>query len=345
MSRCTTNQPTSLFLSRLNRPAQKGSPLHPRNRHRPIDGVGYQFDELLSANPDLNPHVFIGKHGQHTINFADDKAVRELNRALILAYYDVQFWQIPEQFLCPAVPGRADYIHYLADLLVASNNGEIPTGKGVKGLDVGTGANLIYPIIGQKEYRWSFLASECNPVSFQTAKAILDSNGNLKRAIKIKQQTSPEHIFENIISPDNRLAFTICNPPFHTSAAEAAKSNITKQQKLAKHKRSKQQSSDLQPSIVKKDYNFGGQNSELWCEGGEVEFVCKMIRESSKFQTQVLWFSSLISKQQSLAKVQAELANHGVTNSKIINMGQGQKISRFIAWSFIPEKEHSAWFK
>ena len=113
--------------------------LHPRSRHQVIDGVAYHFDELCKANPDLNPHVTTLDNQHKTINFSDPKAVKELNRALLLAYYKVDFWQLPDQFLCPPIPGRADYIHHLADLLAEDNQGQLPKGKRFKGIDIGTG--------------------------------------------------------------------------------------------------------------------------------------------------------------------------------------------------------------
>lgn len=38
--------------------------------------------------------------------------------------------------------------------------------------------------------------------------------------------------------------------------------------------------------------NFGGQQQELWCEGGEVAFITQMIAESQQFGRQVKWFTS-----------------------------------------------------
>ena len=310
--------------------------LHPRNRHQAIDGVAYKFDDLVQANPDLTRYIIERNNGHKTIDFADPNAVRELNRSLLLAYYGVHFWQIPEQVLCPPVPGRADYVHHLADLLASSNNGVIPSGKKVKGLDVGTGANLIYPIIGRHEYQWSFVGSELNPLSFDCATTLVKSNPSLKSHVKVKRQTKPEYIFEGIVQPEQTFTFTMCNPPFHRSAEEALAANTQKVENLAKSK--------SLPAQAAQSLNFGGQNSELWCDGGEIEFVCKMIRESIQIRQQVLWFSSLVSKKDSLKVIESELKKANVQEYRIIDMGQGHKISRFVAWTFIPAKEHSIWF-
>ena len=311
--------------------------LHPRNRHQVIDGVAYHFDTLTAANPDLKSHIVERKKGHQTIDFADPNAVRELNRALLLAYYGIHFWQIPENVLCPPVPGRADYIHHLADLLANSNDGVIPTGKKIKGIDVGTGANLIYPIIGRHEYQWSFVGSEVNPLSFQCAATLIKSNPYLKSHVKVKKQDNANYFFNGIVQPEQKFAFTLCNPPFHRSAEEASAANAQKVENLAKSK-------SLPPQATQ-SLNFGGQNSELWCNGGEVEFVCNMIKESIQIKQQVLWFSSLVSKKDSLKIIESELKKAKVQEYKIIDMGQGHKISRFVAWTFIPQTQHKTWFE
>ena len=127
--------------------------LHPRNLHK----FRYDF-ELLSKNyPKLQAFVGTNEYQIETIDFSNPEAVKSLNTALLLTYYDIQGWDIPKNYLCPPIPGRADYIHYIADLLAESNNGIIPEGEAVQGLDVGVGANCIYPIIGNAVYDWSFV--------------------------------------------------------------------------------------------------------------------------------------------------------------------------------------------
>jgi 23S rRNA (adenine1618-N6)-methyltransferase len=71
------------------------------------------------------------------------------------------------------VPGRADYIHHLADLL-ALDTGTIPENASI--LDIGTGANLIYPLIGAHEYGWRFTGSEISAEAIASAQAIVNAN-------------------------------------------------------------------------------------------------------------------------------------------------------------------------
>lgn len=132
------------------------SNLHSRNLHR----SRYDFKLLIEKCPELKSFVFINEFGNQTIDFSNPQAVKILNKALLTTYYDIQNWDIPKNYLCPPIPGRVDYIHYIADLLAESNNGNIPTGIEIEGLDIGTGANCIYPIIGNSVYDWSFVCTD-----------------------------------------------------------------------------------------------------------------------------------------------------------------------------------------
>ena len=86
--------------------------LHPRNQH----SEGYDFARLVSDTPELDAFKISNPFGQATIDFQNVQAVRILNRALLKTHYNIAFWDIPEAYLCPPIPGRVDYVHYLADL-------------------------------------------------------------------------------------------------------------------------------------------------------------------------------------------------------------------------------------
>ncbi|MEG2162082.1 MAG: 23S rRNA (adenine(1618)-N(6))-methyltransferase RlmF, partial [Chryseobacterium sp.] len=250
------------------------STLHPRNLHR----NSYDFELLISCVPELKHYVFINSYGTPTINFSIPKAVKLLNKALLQHFYTVKNWDIPDQNLCPPIPGRADYIHYLADLL-SENSEKIPKGISVKGLDIGTGANLVYPLIAHQSYGWEMLGTDINQKSLENAQKILDDNPDFSSHIQLKFQPDSNFIFKNILSPENRFAFSMCNPPFHDSEESAMKGNLRKTKNLKKSK------------TPKNNLNFGGQQSELWCEGGELAFISKMIEESALFSSQILWFT------------------------------------------------------
>lgn len=310
----------------MKKPAPKLS-LHPRNLHQ----GRYDLEALVGALPELKAFIFTNEFGNQTIDFSNSEAVKIFNRALLKKYYQVEFWEIPEGFLCPPIPGRADYIHYLADLMSMSNAGRILSGVKIKVLDIGTGANLIYPLLGSAIYDWSFVGSELNPEAFQSAQKIVEGNPRFHGKIEIRNQTDSAKIFSNIIQPDEFFELTLCNPPFHESAEAALEGSRRKVRNLTGK------------STAKPKLNFGGQASELWTDGGELEFIRKMILESQRFKSQVFWFSTLVSKSENLKPIEAILKNAGVVAQKILQMTQGNKQSRAVAWTFLSENQRQTW--
>ena len=269
------------------------------------------------------------------MNFSDENAVRLLNQALLAQHYQVKHWNIPQGYLCPPIPGRADYVHYVADLLTGKKNN-------AKVLDIGTGANCIYPIIGNRSYGWKFVASDIDPISVSAAQLIVDSNPVLKNKIKVLLQKNSNTIFGGIIGPHDLFDLTLCNPPFHASLAEANAGTERKQKNLHKHKSAK---TGKAPIALNKGRNFGGQKAELWCEGGEIAFLKRMMNESKNFSQQVLWFTSLVSKSDNVRPLKKLLAQMGAKQVKVVNMSQGQKVSRLIAWSFLTDEQQAQWNK
>ena len=301
--------------------------MHPRNKH-----LGrYDLDLLSTNHPELKPFVQPNKYGDDSIDFADPEAVKSLNKALLKAYYGIDYWDIPEGYLCPPIPGRADYIHHVADLLCSITFGKIPTGNKTICLDVGVGANCIYPIIGNHEYGWSFIGSDIDETSIESAKAIVAKNGGLKGAIELRLQTDPKDIFYGVIKKEERIDVTICNPPFHSSKEEAEEGSLRKVRNLT------------QKRVEKPTLNFGGQGGELWCEGGEKRFIKDMIRESKKFRETCFWFTTLVSKQSNLSTVQGQLKEAKAEEVRTIPMGIGNKTSRIVAWTFLTKQEQQAW--
>jgi len=301
--------------------------LHPRNLHRDR----YDLQQLCKDNPPLSAFLTTNPKGELSLDFSEPQAVLLLNQALLKDFYHVDFWQIPAGYLCPPIPGRVDYIHYLADLLAQTGNGEIPKGKQVKVLDIGTGANCIYPILGSQSYGWSFVGTDIDPLSVKMAKLIIKSNNNLNSFIKIQLQKNQHAIFAGIIKPKDKFTLTMCNPPFHASMEKALAGSTRKVNNL--NKDSRKQSVTL---------NFAGQESELCCVGGEIAFLKNMIKESKDYAQQVCWFSSLVSKSENVGPLKKQLEQLGAAHVKVIKMAQGQKVSRFIAWSFL---SHPQFFK
>ncbi len=294
--------------------------LHPRNPHR----EGYDFAALLARTPELAALTTRNPRGETTIDFKDPRSVRALNRALLRAQYGVDYWEIPEGYLCPPIPGRVDYLHYLADLLAESNGATPPRGRAITALDIGTGASLIYPLTGLHSYGWAFTGVDIDPVSLASAREICARNG---LEIALRHQPNPQDIFHGVITRKDRFHLTLCNPPFHASPEDARRGTLRKWRNLGQT-----------PAA---GLNFGGQSGELWCAGGEVGFISTMIAQSRDFSEQCLWFTSLVSKSDSLHPLLRQLARAQVDEHRIIEMAQGQKISRILAWTYYPKRQRS----
>jgi 23S rRNA (adenine1618-N6)-methyltransferase len=306
--------------------------LHIRNAHRDR----YDFATLIASYPTLKQYLSANEYSsnaEQTINFADPEAVLHLNTALLAHFYKIKDWSIPKEYLCPPIPGRAEYIHHAADLLGSNHDGKYPTGPKVRCLDIGTGANCIYPIVGHQVYGWSFVGTEIDPVAIKSAKKILVNNVALSEFVEIRLQPKKEQILAGIISKDEFFDLSICNPPFHSSLEEAQKGTQRKKNNL--------HGKDAPEAIL----NFGGQKNELWCNGGELKFIETMIHESKQFGRNICWFTTLVSKSTHLKRITAAIRTAGAQDMKITEMQHGNKISRFVAWTFLNPDQHRAWYK
>lgn len=303
--------------------------LHPRSKHR----ERYDFKSLIKSYPELQQYVAPNKYGDESIDFFNAEAVLALNKSLLFHYYNLTYWDIPAGYLCPPIPGRADYIHQAADLLASSNNGKIPTGSKIKCLDIGVGANCIYPIIGNSEYGWSFTGTDIDEKAIASANKIIDKNNQLKDHISCRIQATNGKIFEGILTADEQIDITICNPPFHASLKESQVGTLRKLSNLKGKK------------VEKAALNFGGQGHELWTVGGEKQFILNMIHESASYAKSVCWFTTLVSKEENLQPIFEALDAVGTTTYETVRMGQGNKSSRMVAWSFLSKSEEEDWTK
>ena len=299
--------------------------LHTRNKHN----GQYDFSLLTENYPPLKKFVQLNPYGGQTINFFHPQAVKALNKALLISYYGISYWDIPKNYLCPPIPGRADYIHYIADLIdleATNKKGKEGTenirNPKIKCLDIGVGANCIYPIIGHVEYGWTFVGSDIDPVSIENARKIVTCNPVLAHKVELLLQKDNRKIFDGIIAPGDYFDVTICNPPFHSSKEEAEEGTLRKLSSLKGER------------IRNVKLNFGGNANELWCEGGEVRFLLNMIAESGKYRKNCGWFTSLVSKEKNLDKLYAKLKSVNASEYKIVRMQQGTKNSRILAWRF-----------
>ena len=281
---------------------------HPNNIHN----NGYNFKELLKSNPALKAFVFENQYGNVTVDFSDPKAVKEINRSLLMAYYKVKLWEFPDSNLCPPIPGRVDYIHHLNDLLKESGISE-----NISVLDIGTGATCIYPLLGNAVYGWNFVGVDIDLDSLDAAQDIIDDN-ELDPQILLRQQFDEQHILTDVIEKEDAFTIAMCNPPFYKSAAEAQGANRRKTRNLG-------------TNAVR---NFAGNNNELWYVGGEKAFLHNYLYQSSLYKEQCIWFTSLVSKKENIESLEKSAKKLGVAVFKVIPMQQGNKVTRILAWRY-----------
>lgn len=285
--------------------------LHPRNRFR----TGYDFARLVVSSPQLASFVAANAYGDASIDYANPDAVEALNQALLKDAYGIDEWDVPPGYLCPPIPGRSDYLHHLADLPGIGDDR-------VRVLDIGTGANCIYPLIGASEYGWQFVGTETDSVALRWAKKLVEANPRVSALIECRLQKAPLACFDGVVNAGERFDLSMCNPPFHASAEAAAQGTRRKHRNLG-HKQGRA------PVL-----NFGGQAAELWCEGGELGFARRMISESAEQPGLCRWFTTLVSQSAHLPRLFHALEAVDAIDVQTLEMVHGQKKSRILAWTF-----------
>ncbi|MFD2914697.1 23S rRNA (adenine(1618)-N(6))-methyltransferase RlmF [Psychroserpens luteus] len=294
--------------------------MHKNNKH----SKGYDFELLVQSSPKLEEFIFTNSFGNVTIDFANPKAVKSLNTALLKEHYGIDYWEFPDANLCPPIPGRVEYIHVIHNLLKKS---------GVKDkitvLDIGTGASCIYPLLGHAEYGWRFIASEIDKQAIKAAQTIIIKN-KLSKSIELRHQDNEQNILTGILKPTEKVNAAMCNPPFYKDEEHANESTLLKQKGLGK-----------QTSKVVR--NFSGTAKELWYPGGEKAFVHNYLYQSSLLKTNCFWYTCLVSRTQHVLSMETSLKKLGATDFKILQIALGNKISRVVAWTFLTEKEQEDW--
>lgn len=286
----------------------------------------YDFDALCKVYSPLTSFVFENAYKTKTIDFANPKAVKALNTALLKKYYGISYWEFPDSNLCPPIPGRVAYIDCVSQLLKKSK-----ITQNISVLDIGTGATCIYPILGQSIYKWKFIGTDIDKDSLKTAQQIINKN-SFQQDIKLRHQANKMLILKGILNAEDSFSVSICNPPFYKSEEEAFEATSRKLNGLNKPT----------DTVVR---NFAGTQNELIYEGGEKAFLHNYLYESSLFKNQCFWFTSLVSKKDLVKGIQQSLVKLGATDVKVINMTHGNKISRIVAWTFLTKDEQNLWIQ
>ncbi len=286
------------------------SKLHANNKHKGI----YNYKNLAKINPLLKDFIRRNQFGNISIDFSNPQAVYQLNKAILQDSYKIRYWELPHKYLCPAIPGRAEYIHHIAEILK-------PKTENIRCLDIGTGASLIYPIIGVREYNWSFVGTDIDDLAINSARQIINNNG-LEEKIEIRKQNNDNAFFKGIVNKNEKFDISICNPPFFSSKKAYEQANLRKINNLSLG------------NGDKPEPNFRGIDSELWCLGGEKRFIKSMVKESKEYADSIRWFSTLISNNDNLKPIIKSLEKIKTKEIMTIPIELGNKKSRILVWRF-----------
>ncbi|XP_073343688.1 RNA N(6)-adenosine-methyltransferase mettl16 [Pagrus major] len=279
--------------------------MHPRNRYKdkPPD-----FGYLASKYPDFQQHVHTSLTGRPVVNFKEPEAVRALTCTLLKEDFGLTI-EIPLERLIPTVPLRLNYIHWVEDLIDGQKQPR-------RGIDIGTGASCIYPLLGATMNGWYFLATEVDDICFDYATKNVEQNNlsDLIKVVKVPQKT----LLMDALKEETEIVydFCMCNPPFFANQLEAKGVNSRNSRRPP-------------PSSV----NTGGV-TEIMAEGGELEFVKRIIHDSLQLKKRLRWYSCMLGKKCSLAPLKEELRKQGVPKVTHTEFCQGRTMRWALAWSF-----------
>ncbi|KAI5474536.1 ribosomal RNA large subunit methyltransferase F [Pseudohyphozyma bogoriensis] len=266
------------------------------------------FSQLALDVPAFAPFVRTTSKGLPTIDFQDEKAVRALTAALLKRDFGLEI-VLPNDRLCPMVPGRLEYVLWIlqvASVLPTSlTSPRLPTLPDLTGIDIGTGSSAIYPLLACRTlHSVRMVGTEIDDVSFEHARRNIGGNGLDKRVALMRADVEGSVFPEDMFGASSTFDFTMCNPPFYSSAEEVADSLAAK---------------ELEPFAV-----CTGGTREMITPGGEVAFVGRMVDETLVLGDRIRWFSSLLGKYSSVAQIVALLQKHKIDNYAIKDLQQGQ---------------------
>ena len=272
------------------------------------------FNHLGQKYPSFSPYVKKTKYNTYTIDWKNGEAVRELTKCLLNKDFGIQYYELPNNYLIPTLPSRLNYILYLKKLYNIFGIGAKSKNTHYV-FDVGTGANLVYPILGSKMFNWNFVCSEINNNSIKIANNIIQGNNIDPKKIVIIKQNDSTKIFDGILDnfqkflQKNKFIFSMCNPPYYDYENEIKFDN----------------------SHTDNEYNF----EEVYTKGGEKQFILQMIKESETYKNKIFIFTSLVGKKKNFLILKEILQkNKKLKFLKFETFFQGKNARWVLAWGY-----------
>lgn len=298
--------------------AQFNVRMHPRNPYSAPIGIA----ELARQFPDVCDHVISRSANGHIVyDWNAPGATYAVTRALLKRDFALD-WQQPPQFLCPPVPGRLNYLLWVEDLVLQ----DAAAATSVCVADIGTGASAIFPLIGARRFGWSFIALDSSADALEHARANVDRNC-LQHLVSLRLVPHDGNIADALALHPS-ITHTMCNPPFFSSSSSSAW-------------RQRAHAGGAGGAGVK--VACAAVEPELYTEGGELEFMGKIIQQSaaSPCRHHVRWFTCMVGIKADLAQLKRMCSDAGAAQVRTTTFFQGQTLRWGLAWSFLQEKERA----
>ena len=269
---------------------------------------------LIKEFPDLKKYIIKQneeKLEEISFEWSNNNLSLLMTKSILDYYFNIKYYNIPKGYLIPPIPSRLNYLNLINKILIKEINSQSRYSSDIIGIDIGTGANIIYPILGNSIFNWKFICSEINDESYNNAKLILEKN-NLENEINLIKQKNKNNIFLNILNQENKYIFSLCNPPYYDYETEI---------KLDEKKRDN-------------EFNF----DEVYYKKGEFGFFQRYFIESTCYKKNVYLFSILIGKKANMENINDIMNTND--NKNIIKKFNIQKIQTgnnlryIIYWSF-----------
>ena len=253
---------------------------------------------LIKEFPELKKYILKqdkDKKEEIAFDWSNNDLSLLMTKSILNYYFNIKYYHIPKGYLIPPIPSRLNYLNLIKSLLTSKYNGNII--NDIIGIDIGTGANIIYPILGNSLFKWKFICTEINDEAYNNAKIILQKN-NLEQNITLIKQKNKNNIFLGILNQENKYSFSICNPPYYDYETEI---------KLDDKKRDN-------------EFNF----DEVYYKQGEFGFFKRYFEESICYKKNVFLFTILIGKKSNAENIYDIINNQN--NKDIIRISNIQKI-------------------
>ena len=249
-----------------------------------------------------------GREARATVDFSSWTHARALTGAILSSAHGVVGWDVPEGHLVPAETNRRRYVEWVEKLLRLSS----PRGEGgVRGLDVGTGASVIYPLLGAATRGWRFVGTDVTDEALTCARENLRRNPRLEALIEIRdargENGERDRVLKGVVKEGETFSFCMCNPPFFESMEEAGRNPQTA---------------------------YGGTEAEMVFPGGEEAFVKKIFSDSLEMKHAIHWFTTMCGKKKTMTSMRTLLHALRVPAIRTTELVHGKTSRWCIAWSF-----------